>query len=67
MHTGNRHHDCKQEAIFIYHYMTFNAFYFLVPVNTIKRTVITSTYTLTIHDTQTCFCLLSHFYTNFIS
>ena len=67
MHTGNRHHDCKQESIFIYHHMTFNAFYFFVPVNAIKRTIITPTYTLTIHDTQTCFCFLPHFHTYFFS
>ena len=67
MHTGNRHHDCKQEAIFIYHHMTFNAFYFFVPVNTIKRTIITPTYTLTIHDTQTSFCFFAPFFTRTFS
>lgn len=52
MYAGNRYHHDKQEPILVDdYYIAFNSFYFLIPINAVKRT----TYALAIHDTILAF------------
>ena len=67
MYAGCYCHDSYQEPVLVHDNMTLNALHLLIAVNAIERTVITPADTLTVHNANARFGLLTLLDTDFLT